>query len=194
MRDADVRTALRTQLYAQHADDESLFVEELGLCEGEARIDLCVVNGSLNGYEIKSESDTLERLAGQEAVYSRALDFVTVVSGSRHLGKLAERVPEWWGLTEASLVDGEIVLVELRPGTRNPTIDPLAVAQLLWRDEALAELEARGLDGGVRSKPRKVLWQRLVETLVPAELGDVVRARLKNRQGWRERVQDGASA
>jgi hypothetical protein len=186
VRDADVRAVLRVRLDAQHADDDSLVLEELGLCEGEARIDLCVVNGALNGYEIKSESDTLLRLPTQQQVYSRVLDYVTIISGSRHLNSIAARVPEWWGLEEACLIDEEVILEELRPALPNPAVDSLAVAQLLWRDEVLAELESRGLDRGVRTKPRKVLWQRLADALLPGELGDVVRSRLKSRQGWRE--------
>ena len=59
MRDVDIRRALRTRVRDSDDMKEALVVDELGLCQGRARIDLAVVNSSLHGYEIKSERDTL---------------------------------------------------------------------------------------------------------------------------------------
>jgi len=63
MRDIDVRRKLRVEVERSHeCEFDTLIVEELGLCQGIARVDLAVVNGSVHRYEIKSESDTLTRL------------------------------------------------------------------------------------------------------------------------------------
>ena len=60
MRDVDVRQSLRRALSAEHAGDAgTLIIEELGLCQHDSRIDVAAVNGELNGFEIKSDSDTL---------------------------------------------------------------------------------------------------------------------------------------
>jgi hypothetical protein len=86
MHDQDVRRSLRAEMNLRHASDpDTLVLEEFGLCQGSARIDVAVVNGSIHGYEIKSERDTLARLPSQRAVYSRALDYVTVVVADSHL-------------------------------------------------------------------------------------------------------------
>ena len=75
IRDAEVRPALRTYLEQQElAHPDTLLIEELGLCQGQARIDLATVSGVLHGYEIKSNRDRLTRLASQAATYSRVLD------------------------------------------------------------------------------------------------------------------------
>src|SRR5690242_17854466 len=66
LRDRDVRKALKSKLLREHiADPRTLVLDELGLRHGACRVDIAVVNGSMHGYEIKSDSDTLERLPSQ---------------------------------------------------------------------------------------------------------------------------------
>jgi len=57
MHDAAIRSALRATLEAEHANEEALVLDELGLCRGRARVDMAVVTGALNGYEIKGDYD-----------------------------------------------------------------------------------------------------------------------------------------
>ena len=187
MRDVDIRRQLRSDMERQHrGDPETLILDELGLCQGTARVDLAVVNGNLHGYEIKSERDTLTRLPSQREIYSRALDYVTVVVAETHAAKIAEAIPAWWGITTARATKrGAVRLTVVRPAAINPSVDAAALAQLLWREEALDELERRGLAGGFRSKPRAALWAHLAANLTIEELGDAVRGRLKQRLDWR---------
>jgi hypothetical protein len=103
MRDIDIRRALRLEMLRLHGDEsDTRIVEELGLCQGIARVDLAVVNGSVHGYEIKSEHDTLARLPSQTDVYNRALDFVTIVTAPAHAEKIGDIVPPWWGVWSVS--------------------------------------------------------------------------------------------
>jgi hypothetical protein len=44
----------------------------------------------------------------------------------------------------------------VRSAGPNPAPDPRAMAEFLWRDDALALLEARGAARGMRGKPRRV--------------------------------------
>jgi hypothetical protein len=186
MRDIDVRRKLRIEVERSHRCElDTLIVEELGLCQGIARVDLAVVNGSVHGYEIKSERDTLARLPGQIDVYDQTLDFVTIVSAPNHSQKIRTLVPRWWGIW-AAIGDGcDLRLEKVRDSSRNSGVDPYALAQLLWRDEALEALRERELAARVSSKPREELWRRLASELTVAELGEVVRNCLKRRGDWR---------
>jgi len=186
MRDVDIRRCLRAEMDRRHqADPGALILDEVGLCQGSARIDLAVVNGTIHGYEIKSEKDTLARLPAQSAIYTRALDFVTVVGSANHIAKLKEQVPHWWGLWSACPSKQGLTLKQIRKARLNPSIDLIAVAALLWREEALEELERRGLAKGLRSKPRQELWSKLANSLTQDELRLTVRERLKSRTRWR---------
>ena len=96
IRDAEVRPALRAYLdQRQSAHPDTLVVEELGLCQGRARIDLATVSDVLHGYEIKSPRDRLTRLTSQAATYDRVFDRVTLVVGPQHVASALKLVPRW---------------------------------------------------------------------------------------------------
>lgn len=186
MKDRDIRVALREKLRLAHSGEhDTLFVDELGLCQGIARIDFAVINGSINGYEIKSEHDTLERLPGQQAIYNKTLDTVTIVASGSHIPKVMQTVPEWWGIMQAVSVGDLVDLVIIREASHNPHVDPFAVAQLLWRDEVLSLLKEMRLDHGMQNKPRRILWKKLVENRTAEELCAIIRRQLKVRENWR---------
>lgn len=187
VRDCDIRRALLETLDLEHAHerDQTLILDELGVCEGEARIDVAVVNGLIAGYEIKSESDTLARLGRQVDAYSRVFDTVSIVVSPRHADKIVDRIPDWWGVVVAQGDRAAVALDIVRPGSHNPEPDPYAVAQLLWRDEALELLTELDQASGLRSKPRRALWRALADAMPLTELGDAVRDRLRRRRDWR---------
>jgi len=187
LRDVDIRRALHQHFIAAHRDDDSRIIDELGLCQGAARVDVAVINGSLHGFEIKSDYDSLVRLTGQQEVYSRALDSVTVATTERHFDGVLKCIPDWWGIILAKQNDSAASpsLCVVRSANHNPLLDSFAVAQLLWRDEALEILREHGAELGVLTKRRQAIWQRLVETLTADELRSAVRQQLKTREGWR---------
>jgi len=182
LRDVDIRLALIAKMNRLHRGDANTrIIEELGLCQGFARVDLAVVNGTIHGYEIKSERDTLARLPGQISIYSTALDFVTIVAAPSHVTRIGDIVPSWWGVWSVSRCENGFRLEPSRESRPNPQVNAFALAQLLWRDEALEVLADYGLNVGARSKPREFLWHRLASSLTLEQLGDVVRTRLKGR-------------
>lgn len=186
MLDRDIRACLRAHLEAAHAgEDDTLIVDELGVLQGAARVDLAVVNGSLCGWEIKSERDTLRRLPAQADAYSRVFDEVTLVVAPAHAAKATAVVPEWWGVATVTGDSDAPCLNTQRESRRNPGLDALALAELLWRDESLELLTALGLDRGLRSKPRRALWAALVDGVAVDDLAGHVRDALKCRPEWR---------
>src|SRR5262245_39425246 len=102
MRDADVRRAVKAWLVSQHGHErDARLVEEMGIWSGSVRIDIALINGSLSGYELKSDSDTLERLPRQLAIYGRVFDYLHLVVGKRHADKARALLPDWWGVKVA---------------------------------------------------------------------------------------------
>lgn len=186
MKDIDVRIAVRRLLDERHQGDaDTRRVEEMGLWSGAVRIDLAIINGELQGFELKSARDTLERLGGQAELYNQVFDRVTLVTAERHICAAMDRVPGWWGIMLAYPgAHGETSLREIVPAALNPTVDPLQLARLLWRDEALGILQKHGCDRGVRSRTVEVIANRLAERLSLATLKCEVRQTLKNRLAW----------
>ena len=180
--DAEIRRALRSRLLVKHADEaDTVVIEELGVCRGQVRIDLAVVNGLFHGYEIKSDRDSLRRLDGQFDLYSKVLDRATIVVGDRHLTETSNIVPRWWGvlLVESGLKGPRFKTV--RRGRNNPRRDPRSLVELLWLDDAIALLTRRDVARGVRGKPRRMVWDRVCEHFGVHEIAASVRAQLKAR-------------
>ncbi len=192
MIDSDIRAVLLTNFGQEFGNDpNTMIVEELGLCQGEARVDVAVINGTLQGFEIKSDRDTLRRRPGQMNIYNRSLDFVTLVVGSKHLSKSLEIIPKWWGVTCVQQRNKKLIMDAIRPHKANPAPDPEAIVQLIWRNEALEVLRRRNLHKGYLSKKKWILWERIIEKLPIEQLRREVRAILKSRQNWRSAESQG---
>jgi hypothetical protein len=177
-RDIDVRSLLKQYLQADQEDD-TLLMDELGLCQGDVRVDVAVVNGELSGYEIKSPSDTLARWPKQRRIYSRVVDRAWLVAPIKTLERA--EMPRWWGQIGVFDSDDKLALRMVRASQRNPKPDPLSIARLLWRDEAIELLKGVGAARGVSSKSRGVIWERIAETVELDELRAAVRLALKKR-------------
>lgn len=186
MRDIDVRRALHEQMLVRFKQDGvSRVLDELAVGYDEARVDVAVINGALHGYEIKSDSDTLERLPHQIKAYCQALDYVTLVASPRHLERAEAMVPVWWGLVSAQNVrSGHVKLKTVRRRKRNPRITPLGLAVYLWREEALDFLVQHG-ERGIRGWTKAQLWDLMAATASANEISTYVRKCLKTRPSWR---------
>jgi hypothetical protein len=186
MNDAKIRMATKQALLAQHMGDaETVIFEELGIQHGHSRIDLAVVNGELHGFELKSDKDSLARLPEQVESYGRVFDRVTLVVGERHLLHALDIVPHWWGIKVARTELGRLKLSDLKHAMSNPSRDPASVVALLWREEALSFLEELGSAEGLRSKPRRDIYSRLLAETDLDILCRRVRTCLRQRTNWR---------
>lgn len=180
--DGNIRPALRSYLMAMHGSEPgTVIIDELGLCRGQVRVDLAVVNGLFYGYEIKSDRDSLRRLSDQVSLYGLVVDRATVVVGSRHLQEATKIIPAWWEILRFELKSGSPCFEAERPGRENPGRDARALVELLWLDDAIALLEQRGAARGVKGKPRRVLWDRICERFDVEEIAAAVRAQIKAR-------------
>lgn len=173
-------------LQARHRGDaDTLIVEEMGVWSGSVRVDMAVINGELHGVELKSERDTLSRLPTQAKLYSLVFDKMTLVVAEKHRAKAEAIVPTWWGITAAVAAnDGLVVLRKMRNERSNPSLDPIQIARLLWKEERLTILERRGLIKGLRSANSEKLCQSIVDLLSLDDLRLEARRAFKVRNKW----------
>lgn len=184
--DPKIREALRERIQRERGGEEGTLIRsEMAVAHGAARIDVAVINHSFVGYAYKGQRDPLENLPGQVSAFRGIFDRVAVVADPLKLERVRNIVPEWWGLEEVRIsLSGEISFVEVRACQENPDYDDYALAQLLWRDEAVAVLRAREIEVGRSDQRCAVLWSMLVEHLALDELREEVRERLKSRSDW----------
>lgn len=180
-----ISDAVEDRLRQQHRGRSTLYRRELGICVGAGRIDVAAVNGVITGCEVKSARDGLGRLPQQIELYGRVVDTAILVVERARPDRVASQVPEWWGVWHAVEETDELVRLDvLRDPSPNPGIDPFAVAQLLWRNEAFDIVRERGLHRGLSSATRWRLWGVLATELPLDLLRHEVRWRLKARPQW----------
>jgi hypothetical protein len=185
LRDQDIRLALRHKLKAIHAQEsDTAIIDELSLCQGNARVDVAVVNGSFSGYEIKSDRDSLARLPNQLAAYEQCFDTMTMVVGTKHITKCRETLPEWWGIWEAVQTNNGVRFCCWREPIPNRNIIAERVAQLLWKNELREALGEHGIISPAKAS-RRELWTALIAALPQVELLGIVRNRIRARGDWR---------
>ncbi len=179
--DAEIRPPLRSKILGDYGDADSVLIEELGLCRGQVRVDMALVNGHLHGFEIKSDRDSLKRLGVQSKFYSKVFDRMTIVAGERHLDGVLESLPPWWGVVQVVQGASGVRFKPHRKGRRNPSRDSRTLVELLWLDDAITLLEQRDSARGVRGKPRRVVWDKVCDCYTIDEIAENVRERLKAR-------------
>lgn len=186
IRDIDIREALhKGELKGFHDDENSKVIEELGIMWGSNRADIAVVNGKLWCYEIKSEADSFYRLEQQLEAYNRVFDKISLVIHDKHLDKFKKlRLPKHIGTYIVSGKRGQLSIQERRKPAFNHKVDAYSLAHLLWREESVEILQAKGIRG-VSSLKRQLLCSKLAEELPLEDLKTEVRSSLKTRQGWR---------
>lgn len=188
--DHQLRALLKAHLHSR-VSAMDVVVDEFRLAYGMARADVALVNGHLEGFEIKAGKDTLVRLPSQIDAYNKVFEFSWVVTTQDHLPDVRKLVPRHWGLMVALADDSGSSLKRVRTAKRNSNQDGEHLARLLWREELLAKLEELGVARGLKSKPKIALYAALAAALPVRELADYVRNCLKAREDWRAGAEPG---
>lgn len=185
--DLEIRQAFhKKKLKQQHADKQTLVIDELGLMHGSNRIDIAVVNGCIHGYEIKSSKDTLVRFNDQLDTYLKTMQKLTVVVAPNHLNEVLDIAPQWVGIIVAEKgKKGAIHFKTIRKTKKNPYVNALNVAHLLWKDETQALLEKLGVPSSIRRGTRLELYKVLVSRIKLEELVNSIKVVFENRSNWR---------
>lgn len=181
----ELRHALRDRLLACLTEDAQI-IEELGIERGSARIDLAVINGTLIGYEIKSDYDSLDRLANQMHAYHRVFDELSMVTTPLFVRQVGQLLPPWWGILQAVCDDDGVVFLEtVRAPSANPRQEALSLLSLLWRDEAAALLDLHGNSKAKAKLTRAMLYEKLAGLADLSTVRNWVSYALRHREEWR---------
>ena len=166
MNDVDIRQNFHKKiLRRQHAQKDTLVIDELGLNHGKCRADIAVINGHLAAYEIKSNNDSLRRLEEQVKSYNAVFDKISIVVGDRYINSIKNYIPEWWGvIVSLRGPKGAVNFDIIRKARTNKNIDPISIARLLWRNEAEEILQQKKLSPRILRQPRAILYEYLVDT------------------------------
>jgi hypothetical protein len=183
--EAVVRESLRNEVLAANPEPSEA-VYEFWVPRTHERADVAVIGKTLQGFEIKTERDTLKRLPRQSEAYARLFDRCYTVLALRHVDQALAMLPPWWGVLVIEPRDGLTFGVVRDAGT-NDGVDPEILVRLLWREEAYAALCTVG-DAPDPRAGRSRLWELLLTVLDLDGLKRAVRNALLRRDPAQARI------
>ncbi|MGY6252221.1 sce7726 family protein [Paraburkholderia caledonica] len=136
---------------------------------GSCKADLAILNGTGTVYEIKSDRDSLARLANQVSNYRKVFAKVYVIAGEAHVQGVIDNTPPEVGVL--SLVRWDRICTVREAVERPDLVCPLTIFESLRVAEARTIL--RNLRVPVPDVPNTMLWGALREcfkTLAPADV------------------------
>lgn len=148
---------------------------------GTSKADLVILNGTATVYEIKSERDSLARLASQVENYKRVFAKVNVIASESHIKGVMETVPEDVGVM---CLSKRYRITTMREAIECPErICPVTVFESLRMAEGRAILQAMGvMVPEVPNTQRHAAMRNLFATLDPVPLhAEMVRTLKKTR-------------
>jgi hypothetical protein len=157
---AVVQESLRQEVLAAAIPRRVAAIYEFWVPRSNERADVVVIDSRMDGFEIKTERDTLKRLPRQAAAYARLFDRCHVVLAERHVEDALEILPRWWGVMAIRVGDSP-GFEKVREADVNYGVDPETLVRLLWRTEVHAALCMLGAppDSGAG---RFQMWQQLL--------------------------------
>ena len=182
LNDARIREALLRKLAKQKVKPRAV-LEELHVHNGRAIADVVTLHAEAHCYEIKGETDRIERILTQGSYYNSAFRRITLVTTECNLKRAQKLAPRFWGIMVA-MDDGEVRFRHVRAARLNPNFEKRSAAMTLWKSEML-ELVA---DIGAEKKPRRVLAELIAETRRELELStnicELLLGRSARAQSW----------
>lgn len=120
---------------------------------GECKADLAILNGTSTVYEVKSERDSLRRLARQVTAYAKVFAQVYVIAAEDHVDAVKGSVPEDVGIL---VLNSRHRISTLREAVdRAESTSPAAIFDAIRTEEARMILLAQGVS--VTDVPNTVL-------------------------------------
>ena len=133
---------------------------------GACKADLAILNGTATAYEIKSERDSLSRLANQVGNYKRVFAKVFVIASESHVASVLDTVPDDIGVM---MLSSRYRISTVRDAEDRPDrICPATVFESLRSAEAGAILKSLGIAlPDVPNTQRHAAMRALFEALDP---------------------------
>lgn len=159
LNDLVIREALLRKLNSQKPKPRAI-VEELHVHNGRAIADVVTLHSEAHCYEIKGETDRIERITAQGAYYNAAFRRITLVTTESNLKRARKLAPRFWGILVAIEDDGAVRFRHIRAAQLNSKFEKQSAAMTLWKSEML-ELVS---EPGAERKPRRLLAELIAKT------------------------------
>lgn len=134
LKDKEIRDALIRHLTKRRPAPTKI-LEELRVHNGNAIADVVAFHKEIHCYEIKGETDSIQRLTKQAGYYNVAFPKITVVTTKNHITWANNNLPHYWGIIIANEDKNRVTLKYYRKAKTNPDFRKEKALMALWKDE-----------------------------------------------------------
>lgn len=158
-------------------------IEELSVANGSAIADIVSVSNSTHCYEIKGETDKIERVIKQSKYYDLAFNKITLITTHNHIEKAFSLSPSHWGIIEAiySHKDNRIKFIYHRKSKNNIHMDKFTAIQTLWKREMLNASKKMGISFLKKEENRDFIAKKISVEYDKNSISKVISEQLKMR-------------
>lgn len=165
LNDTRIREALLRKLERQKARPRAV-LEELHVHNGRAIADVVTLHAEAHCYEIKGETDKIDRIVAQGAYYNAVFRRITLVTTDCNLKRARQLAPTFWGIIVAVDEGDGVRFRHVRAAQLSPKFEKQTAAMTLWKSEMLELVSAAGAE----KKPRRLLAELIAGTRRELEL------------------------
>lgn len=180
--DKEIRQALIVHL-GRRARPPHATLEEVHVCNGNAIADVVAVYKAMHCYEIKGETDSINRIVRQSQFYDQAFPLITLVTTTNHLKRAELIVPKHWGIVVANSTSNDSVNFKyIRGAARNMSYLPEIALLSLWRSELInfPNLNSPSLEKMNRQKIAELIASKISTSAINEVVGKALTARGTN--------------
>ena len=155
-------------------------IEELPVSYGSAIADVVGVYNTLHCFEIKGETDTVQRIQKQGEFYNKSLPRITLVTTNNHLEYALKSAPYYWGIILAKSENGNTTFSIIRDASQNPDFSGEEALHTLWKDELLSIPQKSNLP--IKEKmSKRTLSEILSKNLSESYIAEYICSTINNR-------------
>ncbi|MDD2661403.1 MAG: sce7726 family protein [Methylococcales bacterium] len=179
LNDAQIRPALIAYFESKGYEHFEI-MQELHVHRSQAIADVVTLRKESHCYEIKGDGDKINRILEQGRFYEKSFRRITVVTTDKHLKKVVDIAPPFWGIMVARVKSqGEITINIIRRTRVNPNFDIDMALQTLWKSEIIELLPIK--NKGLQRQPRATLIEMLAESKKKLEISQQIAVMLGDR-------------
>lgn len=179
--DKEIRHALLVNL-GRRANPPRVTLEEVHVCNGNAIADVVAVYKAMHCYEIKGETDSINRIVRQSRFYDQAFPLISLVTTENHLRRAEIIAPKHWGIVLANSSPSAVIFKHVRGAARNPSYLPEIALLSLWRSELIKfpNLSSASLEKMNRQKIASLIASSVPTGVISELVGQALAARNSN--------------
>lgn len=179
LNDAQIRPALIAYFESKGYKSFEI-MQELHVHRSRAIADVVTLRKESHCYEIKGDGDKISRILDQGRFYEKSFRRITVVTTDKHLKKVVDISPPFWGIMVARVNPlAMITITTIRRTKINPNFDIDMALQTLWKSEMLELLPVKSKS--LQQQTRATLIEMLAESKKKLEISQQIAAMLGDR-------------